>query len=125
MTASGVTAAARVSTASGVSTTCVRCCVRAAGTVSYCCVASSSYTPVHGAAAAGTGIPTTAAAAIASSASTDEAMASPTVAIAPIMPGANAKEDAVIEIPGPIKTVGSAGVGRVVVVAPLTDWRNA
>jgi hypothetical protein len=52
-------------------------------------------------------------------------MASPTVAIAPIMPGANAKEDAVIEIPGPIKTVGSAGVGRVVVVAPLTDWRNA
>jgi hypothetical protein len=50
-----------------------------------------------------------------------EAIAAPTVTVAPIGPGAYAKEDAVVEVAGTIVAVGSAGVGRVVIVAPGTD----
>jgi hypothetical protein len=66
-----------------------------------------------------------AAAAISSAAILDEAMTAPAVAVAPASPWAHAQEDAVIEIPRSVKTHGSAGVGRVVVVAPGTDRLNA
>jgi hypothetical protein len=47
---------------------------------------------------------------IPSSTTVAEAMAAPTVAIAPTRPWAHAEKDAVIEIAWPVKTNGRAGV---------------
>jgi hypothetical protein len=48
-------------------------------------------------------------------------MAAPAVAVAPSGPGAHAQEDAVVEVPWPVIAIGRAGVGRVLVVAILTN----
>ena len=66
-----------------------------------------------------------AAAAIAPAAAIDEAMAAPAVAIAPAGPWAHAQEDAVVEVARPVKSIGRAGVGRIVVIAVGTDRLNA
>jgi len=66
-----------------------------------------------------------AAATIASAAAITEAMAAPAVAIAPAGPWAHAQEDAVVEVPRPVKAIGRAGVRRIVVVAVRTDGLNA
>jgi hypothetical protein len=64
------------------------------------------------------------AAAIVSSTTVTETMPAPAVAISPASPWAHAKEDAVVEIPRPVKTVGRASVWRIVVVAVGTDRLN-
>ena len=64
-----------------------------------------------------------AAAAVAAAAVVVEAMAAPAVAVSVAGPGAHAEEDAVIEVARPVEAVGRAGVGGVVVVAPLADGR--
>ena len=66
-----------------------------------------------------------AAAVVAASALTMEAMLAPAVAIAPAGPGAHAEEDAIVEVPRPVKSIGGAGVRRSFVIAPLTDGWNA
>jgi len=66
-----------------------------------------------------------AAAVVAASALTMEAMLAPAVAIAPAGPGAHAEEDAIVEVPRPVKSIGRASVGRSFVIAPLTDGWNA
>gem|GEM_PF-3853469 len=59
------------------------------------------------------------------SAAMDETMVSPAVAIAPLVPRADAEEDSVIEVARSVESDGSAGVGRIVVVAVGTDRRRA
>jgi hypothetical protein len=61
---------------------------------------------------------------ISSPTTTAEAMAAPTVVIAPSRPRAHAQEDAVIKIAGPIVTNGRAGIWCVVVVAIRTSGRR-
>lgn len=65
-----------------------------------------------------------AAAAIASATALTEPMAAPTVAITPAGPWAHAKEDATIEVPGPVEAIGRAGVGGIIVIAVGTDRLN-
>jgi hypothetical protein len=60
---------------------------------------------------------------VAASTGSGEAMAAPAVSVAPIGPGTDAKEDAVIEVALAVVACRGAGVGRVVVVAVGTDWR--
>ena len=62
---------------------------------------------------------------IASSAFARKAMAAPAVAIAPAAPGAHAQENAVVEVPWPVVTIGRAGIRRIAVVAIRTAWLNA
>jgi hypothetical protein len=52
-------------------------------------------------------------------------MTAPAVTIAPVSPGADAQEDAVIEVAGAVEADRSTGVGRVVVVAVGADRRRA
>jgi hypothetical protein len=61
---------------------------------------------------------------IASAATAEEAMTAPAVAVAPVGPGTYAEEDAVIEIARAVEAVGRAGIGSVVIVSPLADWRR-
>ncbi len=61
---------------------------------------------------------------ISSSTTAGEAMAAPTVLIAPARPWTHAQEDAVIEIARPVKAIGRASVWRIVVVAVGTDGLN-
>jgi hypothetical protein len=105
VTAAAKTAAAGVGDcpAASADSNCVSACV----TVSTC-VAVSAVT----------------AADVMSSTSADETMAAPTVAIAPVGPGAYAQKDAVIEVARPIETVGRAGIGWVFVIAVGTDRRR-
>jgi hypothetical protein len=44
-------------------------------------------------------------------------MATPAVAVAPACPGTHAQEDAAVEVTRPIKSIGRAGVRRIVVIA--------
>jgi len=62
---------------------------------------------------------------IVASASSDEAMRAPAVAIAPVRPWANAEEDAVIEVARTVKAAGCALIGRVLIVAVGAGWRDA
>ncbi len=66
-----------------------------------------------------------AAAAIVSSPAAAKAMAAPAVSIAPTGPRTHAEEDAVVEIPRPVKSVGRAGVWSVVIVTIGADRWNA
>jgi len=65
-----------------------------------------------------------AAAVVASSAFAHKAMSAPAVAVAPTGPWAHAQEDAVVEVPRPVKAIGRARVWRIVVVAILANWLN-
>jgi hypothetical protein len=60
---------------------------------------------------------TASAAVVVASAVAREAMAAPAVAVAPVAPGTDAEEDSVIEVARAVEAVGSASVGRIVVVA--------
>jgi hypothetical protein len=62
---------------------------------------------------------------VASAALTMEAMFAPAVGIAPAGPGAYAEENAVVEEPRPVKSIGCATVRRSFVIAPLTNGWNA
>jgi hypothetical protein len=62
-----------------------------------------------------------AATAVASATTISEAMAAPAVAIAPAGPGANAQEDAVVEVPRPVIAIGRAAIGRIFVIAILAN----
>jgi hypothetical protein len=54
-----------------------------------------------------------------------EATITPAVGIAPVIPRANAEEDAVVKVVWPVKALMDAGVGGVVVVAVGTGgWRT-
>jgi hypothetical protein len=64
------------------------------------------------------------AALIASATTAGEAMAAPTMAIAPVGPWTHSQEDAVVEIAGPIKAAGGAGIGCIVVVTIGADGWN-
>src|ERR1039458_7514755 len=66
-----------------------------------------------------------AAATITSATTVAEAMAPPAVAVAPAGPRAHAQENAAIEVPRAVKTIGRAGVRRIVVVAVRTNGWNA
>jgi hypothetical protein len=66
-----------------------------------------------------------AASVVAATALTMEAMSAPTVSVAPAGPRAYAEEDAVVEVPRPVKSIGRATIGRIFIVAPLTDGWNA
>jgi len=66
-----------------------------------------------------------AAAVIAAAALRDEAMAAPAVGVTPAGPGAYAQEDAVVEVPRPVKAHGGAAVGCSFVVAVLADGWSA
>lgn len=61
---------------------------------------------------------------VSSSAAMDEAMVAPAMAIAPLVPWAYAHEDAIVKIARSVESHGSAGVGRIVVVAVGTDRRR-
>jgi hypothetical protein len=53
-------------------------------------------------------------------------MTAPAVAIAPAGPWAHAQEDAAIEVPRTVKSIGCAGVRRIVVIAVRTyGWGAA
>lgn len=65
------------------------------------------------------------AAVIPSAAIRDETMPAPAMSVAPASPGSDAQEDAVVEVPGPIKASGRAAVRRGFVIAPCADGRNA
>jgi hypothetical protein len=54
-----------------------------------------------------------------------EAMTSPTVVITPVFPRSNSQKNAVVKISRSVISVGSARVGRVVVVAVRTGGRRA
>jgi hypothetical protein len=62
--------------------------------------------------------------AISSSAGGYEAMATPAMVIAPVPPGADAQEDAVIEVTGAVEAHRCTAVGCVVVVAVGADRRR-
>jgi hypothetical protein len=62
---------------------------------------------------------------VAASAGSGKAMAAPAVRVAPVGPGTNAEEDAVIKVAGTVVAVRYAGIGCVVVVAPLAPRRRA
>jgi len=62
---------------------------------------------------------------VAATAFTMEAMFAPAVCIAPAGPGAYAEENAIVEVPRPVKSIGRASVGRSFVIAPLTDGWDA
>ena len=63
-------------------------------------------------------------AAIASATAVNEPMPTPAVAITPAGPGAHSQEDPVIEVSRPVKTIGRAGIRRIVVVAVLANRLN-
>ena len=52
-------------------------------------------------------------------------MVTPTVVIAPVPPGTDAQEDAVIEVAGAIEADRSAGVGCVIVITVGADRRRS
>ena len=62
---------------------------------------------------------------VASSAFAHKAMAAPAVAVAPSAPWTHPQEDAVVEVPWPVVTIGRAGIRRIAVVAVCTAWLNA
>jgi hypothetical protein len=62
---------------------------------------------------------------IAASAAITEAMFAPSVSVAPAGPGTHTEEDAVVEVSWPVKAIGRAAVGRVVVVAVGANRWNA
>lgn len=62
---------------------------------------------------------------VVSSASAVEAMGSPSVTVAPVMPGAYAEEDSVKEVAGAVEAGRSAGVGGVVEVSVGADGRRS
>jgi hypothetical protein len=61
---------------------------------------------------------------VAASTGSGEAMAAPAVSVAPIGPGTDAEEDAVIEVARAIVACGGAVVGSVVVVTVGAHWRR-
>ena len=62
---------------------------------------------------------------IASAAAVAEAMATPAVTIAPAGPWAHAQEDAAVKVSRPVKSIGRAGIRRIVIIAVRTDGWNA
>lgn len=62
---------------------------------------------------------------IVSTARSLEPVASPSMAIAPVSPRSNAKEDAVVEVTRAVIAIRSAGIRRVVVIAVRTRRRRA
>ena len=113
MSAAAVAAATAVESATSTTTA-----VEAAAAATTAMEASAA-TAVVSAADRGMVAATSIATATLASAAVSAAIAVAT-APAPAVPGTDAEEDSVIEPLGAVVAVGSAGVGRVVVVAPLT-----
>ena len=99
--------------------------VAATTVVAATAVIAATGTSVEAVAAVVAAVTTIDVAVVVAAAGSVEAMASPAVAVAPIGPGAYAEEDAVVEVAGAVITVGSAGVGGVVIVSPFADGRSA
>jgi hypothetical protein len=66
-----------------------------------------------------------AASVVAASALAMEAMLAPAMGVTPAGPGARAEEDAMVEEPWSVKSIGRASVRRSFVIAPLTNGWNS